>query len=69
MTIDLEVQVLSGVDRDDRSEPQDETREWLVESSGEQDLRGDVQESDQRRGRPGRVGKRPQSSRDQRTAS
>ena len=57
MTIDLEVRVLSEADRSDRSEPQGDDRERVAESSGEQDLRGDVQKPDMRRGRSGRVGK------------
>jgi hypothetical protein len=55
-TIDLEVKVLSGVDRSDRSEPQGEDCEGLAESSGEHDLRGDEQKPDIRRGGSGRVG-------------
>jgi len=65
MTIDLEVKVLSGVDRDDRSEPQGADREGSAESSGERDLWGDEQKPDRRRGQSGRVGKGPRSSRDQ----
>ena len=42
MTIGLEVKVLSGVDRNNRSEPQGGVREEVAESSGEHDLRGDV---------------------------
>jgi hypothetical protein len=56
MTIDLEVKVLSEADRSDRSDPQGDDRERVAESSGEQDLRGDEQKSDKRRGRSGRVG-------------
>ena len=56
MTIDLEVEVLSEVDRNDRSEPQGADREGSAESSGERDLRGDEQKPDNRRGRSGRVG-------------
>jgi len=69
MTIDLEVKVLSEADRSDRSEPQGADREGSAESSGEQDLRGDEQKPDSRRGQSGRVGKRPRSSRDQGAAS
>lgn len=57
MTIDLEVKVLSEVDRNDRSEPQGADREGSAESSGEHDLRGDEQKTDTRRGQSGRVGK------------
>ena len=42
MTIDLEVEVLSEVDRNDRSEPQGADREGSAESSGERDLWGRV---------------------------
>src|SRR5688500_4684339 len=49
MTLDLEVQVLWGVDRSDPSQPQGEKRERLAESSGARDLRGDEQKSDMRR--------------------
>jgi hypothetical protein len=56
MTIDLEVKVLSGTDRSDRSEPQGADREGSAGSSGERDLRGDEQKPDRRRGRSGRVG-------------
>jgi hypothetical protein len=41
MNIDLEVEVLWGVGRNDPSEPQGADREWSAESSGERDLRGD----------------------------
>jgi hypothetical protein len=56
MTIDLEVEVLSEVDRNDRSEPQGADREGSAESSGEHDLRGDEQKPDRRRGQSGQVG-------------
>jgi hypothetical protein len=49
MTIDLEVEVLWGVGRNDPSEPQGDNREGVAESSGERDLRGDVQKPDVRR--------------------
>jgi hypothetical protein len=52
-TIDLEVKVLSEVDRDDRSEPQGADREGSAESSGERDLWGDEQKPDTRRGHSG----------------
>ena len=55
MNIDLEVQVLWGVGRDDPSEPQGANRERCAERSGERDLRGDVQESDVRRCDSGRA--------------
>jgi hypothetical protein len=42
MGIDLEVKVLSGVGRNDRSEPQGADREGSAERSGEHDLQGDV---------------------------
>ena len=61
----LEVEVLWGVDRDDLSKPQGDERERVAERSGERDLRGDEQKPDMRRGRQGRAGKKPQSSRDQ----
>jgi hypothetical protein len=56
MIIGLEVRVLSEVDRDDRSEPQGGDREGATESSGERDLRDDVQESDVRRDASRRAG-------------
>jgi hypothetical protein len=56
MTIGLEVEVLSGADRSDRSEPQSADREGSAESSGERDLWGDEQKPDRRRGDSGRVG-------------
>jgi hypothetical protein len=60
MTIDSQVKVLWGGDRTNPSEPQGEGnrtgREAGAESSGERDLRGDVQKPDSRRGRPGRAG-------------
>ena len=56
MNIDLEVKVLWEVGRNDPSEPQGDDREGIAESSGEQDLCGDVQESDARRGESGRAG-------------
>lgn len=61
----LEVKVLWGVDRNDPSKPQSGERELVAERSGERDLRGDEQKPDMRRGRQGRAGKKPQSSRDQ----
>jgi hypothetical protein len=57
MGIDLEVEVLWGVGRNNPSEPQGEERERIAESSGERDLRGDEQKSDTRRGESGRAGK------------
>ena len=66
MTIDSEVKVLWEVGRNDPSEPQGDDRERLAESSGERDLRGDVQKPDRRRRHSGRAGKEPRSSRDQR---
>ncbi len=66
MTIDLEVKVLWGVGRNDPSEPQGADREGSAESSGERDLRGDVQKPDRRRRHSGRAGREPRSSRDQR---
>jgi hypothetical protein len=66
MGTDLEVKVLWEVDRNDRSEAQGDERERVAERSVERDLRGDEQKSDMRRGRQGRAGKKPQSSRDQR---
>ena len=68
MNIDLEVEVLWEVGRNDPSEPQGADREESAERSGERDLRGDVQESDRRQREAGRAGKQPQSSRDQRNA-
>jgi len=56
MNIDLEVEVLWGVGRNNPSEPQGDDREGIAESSGERDLWGDVQESDRRRGDVGRAG-------------
>jgi hypothetical protein len=56
MNIDLEVEVLWGVGRNDPSEPQGGNRERLAERSGVADLRGDEQKSDMRRGGPGRAG-------------
>jgi hypothetical protein len=56
MNIDLEVEVLWEVGRNDPSEPQGDDREGIAESSGEQDLRGDVQKSDGRRDDAGRAG-------------
>ena len=56
MIIDLEVKVLWEVGRDDPSEPQGADREGSAESSGKQDLWGDEQEPDRRRGRSGRAG-------------
>jgi hypothetical protein len=56
MNIDLEVKILWGVGRNSPSEPQGDDREGIAESSGQQDLRGDVQESDVRRGESGRAG-------------
>ena len=50
MIIDLEVKVLWEVGRNDPSEPQGADREGSAESSGEQDLWGDEQKSDMRRG-------------------
>ncbi len=62
MNIDQEVEVLWEGGRTDPSEPQGDNRERVAESSGERDLRGDVQKSDQRRGESERAGKKPQSS-------
>ena len=45
MNIDLEVEVLWGVGRNDPSEPQGAVREGSAERSGEQDLRGDAQKA------------------------
>jgi hypothetical protein len=53
MNIDLEVKVLWGVGRNDSSKPQGDNREGVADRSGERDLRGDEQEPDIRRGRPG----------------
>lgn len=50
MNIDLEVEVLWGVGRNDPSEPQGADREGSAEGSGERDLWGDVQEPDMRQG-------------------
>ena len=50
MNIDLEVEVLWGVGRNDPSEPQGADREGSAESSGERDLRGDEQQPDMRQG-------------------
>ena len=61
MNIDLEVKVLWGVGRNDPSEPQGDDRERLAESSGERDLRGDVQKPDRRRRYSGRAGKEPRA--------
>jgi hypothetical protein len=51
MNIDLEVEVLWGVGRNDPSEPQGDNRERVAERSGERDLRDDEQKPDRRRGR------------------
>ena len=59
MNIDLEVEVLWGVGRNDPSKPQGELvpiREDGAERSGERDLWGDEQKSDSRRDRSGRAG-------------
>lgn len=56
MNIDLEVQVLWEVGRNDPSEPQGADREGSAESSGEQDLRGDEQQPDMRQDDSGRAG-------------
>ena len=56
MIIDLEVKVLWEVGRNDPSEPQGDDREGIAESSGERDLRGDVQKPDERRDDSGRAG-------------
>jgi len=53
MNIDLEVEVLWGVGRNDPSEPQGTDREGSAESSGERDLRGDEQKPDRRQGESG----------------
>ncbi len=53
MNIDLEVEVLWGVGRNDPSEPQGADREGSAERRGERDLWGDEQKPDMRRGRPG----------------
>lgn len=53
MNIDLEVEVLWGVGRNAPSEPQGADREGSAERSGEQDLWGDVQKPDNRRGESG----------------
>jgi len=59
MNIDLEVEVLWEVGRNDPSEPQGDVREEVAERSGERDLWGDVQESDRRRSGAGRTGIEP----------
>ena len=56
MNIDLEVEVLWGVGRNDPSEPQGADREGSAESSGKRDLRGDEQQPDMRQGGLGRAG-------------
>jgi hypothetical protein len=56
MNIDLEVEVLWGVGRNDPSEPQGADREGSAESSGERGLWGDEQKPDRRRGESGRAG-------------
>ena len=56
MNIDLEVEVLWGVGRNDPSEPQGTDREGSAERSGEQDLRGDEQQPDMRQDDSGRAG-------------
>ena len=56
MNIDLEVEVLWEVGRNDPSQPQGADREESAESSGEQDLRGDVQQPDMRQRDSGRAG-------------
>jgi len=56
MIIDLEVEVLWEVGRNDPSEPQGADREGSAERSGERDLWGDEQKPDSRRGDSGRAG-------------
>ena len=56
MNIDLEVEVLWGVGRNDPSEPQGTDREGSAERSGERDLRGDEQQPDVRQDDSGRAG-------------
>ena len=56
MIIDLEVEVLWEVGRNDPSEPQGADREGSAESSGERDLWGDEQKPDSRQGDSGRAG-------------
>ena len=56
MIIDLEVEVLWEVGRNDPSEPQGDDRERVAESSGERDLWGDEQKPDMRRSESGRAG-------------
>jgi hypothetical protein len=56
MNIDLEVEVLWGVGRNDPSKPQGADCEGSAESSGERDLRGDEQQPDTRQADSGRAG-------------
>jgi len=50
MNIDLEVQILWDVGRNDPSEPQGTNCEGVAERSGERDLRGDELQPDRQSG-------------------